>query len=533
MEEIICPHCGKPNSSNNKICDYCLGQLKPSDINADREDQSGMESDENGLDWLRSLSGDELPESKGSIDLGEGLATPTEMVSDWLAEERDEDSETVEADEYSTEGGARVQPFYPGDEVPEDEGLPDWLDDALLDKSEIDSDEYGSGLESDFERDEGELPKKESEATRPSQGRPDTLESAGPLAGLEGALSPEPGIVRPRKPAAYTTKLSATATQRAHVDLLTSLIADEGQARPLPEKGVISQQHVFRWVIAIVMLIVVSWPVLTGSQEMPFPPYEEVSAEVNRLVSQLGESSPVLIAFDFEPGLTAELEAATTPVMDHLMSQEALLTLVSISPSGPILAERFMGLMQEAHDYKNGDQYVNLGYIPGGAAGLASFFDNPQNTLPYTLDGLPAWENEDDQGLKPLAGIEEITDFEMVMVLIDDADAARSWIEQLSPRINEPDVLTSFVLITSAQIEPIVLPYYDSIPPQVNGLVAGLRGGAAYAQITGSGDLAREYWDAFGMGTFIAALLILIGGLGYYVIPELMRSPQVQGKGKK
>ena len=31
MEEIICPHCGKPNSPSNKFCDYCLGQLKQSD----------------------------------------------------------------------------------------------------------------------------------------------------------------------------------------------------------------------------------------------------------------------------------------------------------------------------------------------------------------------------------------------------------------------------------------------------------------------------------------------------------------------
>jgi hypothetical protein len=191
-----------------------------------------------------------------------------------------------------------------------------------------------------------------------------------------------------------------------------------------------------------------------------------------------------------------------------------------------------MGLMQASHEYKSGEQYVNLGYIPGGAAGLVSFFDNPQNTLPYTLDGVPAWETSTNKGLPPLTGINEITDYEMVVLLVDDPDTARTWIEQLSPRINEPDVLTSFVLITSAQLEPIVLPYYDSSPPQVNGLVAGLRGGAVYAQINGNGDIARKYWDAFGMGTFTAALLILVGGLGYYVIPELMRSPQVQRKGK-
>ncbi|GAH00175.1 unnamed protein product [marine sediment metagenome] len=94
--------------------------------------------------------------------------------------------------------------------------------------------------------------------------------------------------------------------------------------------------------------------------------------------------------------------------------------------------------MQDNYDYESGEQYVNLGYIPGGAVGLVSFFENPQNTLPFSLDGLPAWETDSTQGLRPLAGIEQITDYEMVVVLVDDPDTARAWIEQLSPRIIEP-----------------------------------------------------------------------------------------------
>jgi hypothetical protein len=541
MEEIICPHCGKPNSPSNKFCDYCLGQLKQSDeqiseaehseIGIGRDDLGEQAPEEYGPDWLKNLQDDHSVKGEEPIDLGDGLSTPSEMISDWMSGD-EEESLTTEAGESPPGEGSQVQPFLPDDGFPEDDGLPDWLDDALLDRSEQDGFEADSRVDPAIEGSEQDALQKDPDATKPSQGKLGELESAGPLAGLKGALSPEPGITRPRKPAAYTTKLRVTATQRAHVDLLASIVEDEGHTKPLPERKAISQRHVLRWVITIILLIAISWPIVTSSQQMPFPAYEEVSAEVSRLVSQLNGNSPVLFVFDYEPGLTAEFDAATTPVMDHVISRGALLTLVSISPSGPILAERFMGLMQASHEYKSGEQYVNLGYIPGGAAGLVSFFDNPQNTLPYTLDGVPAWETSTNMGLPPLTGINEITDYEMVVLLVDDPDTARTWIEQLSPRINEPDVLTSFVLITSAQLEPIVLPYYDSSPPQVNGLVAGLRGGAVYAQINGNGDIARKYWDAFGMGTFTAALLILVGGLGYYVIPELMRSPQVQRKGK-
>jgi len=118
----------------------------------------------------------------------------------------------------------------------------------------------------------------------------------------------------------------------------------------------------------------------------------------------------------------------------------------------------------------------------------------------------------------------------MVMVIVDDPDTARSWIEQLGPQLTEPLELTSLVLVASAQLEPVVRPYYDGIPQFVNGLVVGLRGGAAYARLVGGDDLLSQYWDAYGWGTFVAAMLILVGGLSFYVIPELTRTARGQDK---
>jgi hypothetical protein len=276
--------------------------------------------------------------------------------------------------------------------------------------------------------------------------------------------------------------------------------------------------------------MVVLWPVVTASQQMPYPVYDEGSAEVNRLINQLTENERVLVGFDYEPGLAAELDATGKPVFDHLMSKEALLTLVSTSVTGPILAERFMRATQVDYEYVSGKDYVNLGYIPGGAAGLQSFIENPQGTLPYSVDGSSTWGSDSQEAVSALAGINEITDYAMVILLVDDPDMARTWIEQLGPRIIDPDVLTSLVLVASAQLEPVVRPYFESSPQPVNGMVVGLRGGAAYSRLTESDGIPRDYWDAFGMGAFVAALLILVGGLAYYVVPELSRTVKDQGK---
>ncbi len=358
-------------------------------------------------------------------------------------------------------------------------------------------------------------------------------ENAGPLTGLKGVLSAEPGAARVRKPRIYSAKLKVSSSQRAHVDLLKSLLEDEGQPQPLPQRRSISQRHVLRWGIALVLLMAILWPIIIASQEMPLPDYDEGSAEVNRLINQLPENARVLVGFDFEPGLAAELDTAAAPVFDHLLSEGAVLTLISTSPSGPILAERFIQSFQSDQKLIYGLEYVNLGYIPGGAVGLLSFIENPQGTIPFTIDGLSAWETEERNGLPATAGISQITDYSMVILLVDDPDTARMWIEQLGPTITNPQVLTSFVLITSAQLEPVVRPYYESSPQPVNGLVVGLRGGAAYARIIGDDDFPGKFWDAFGMGTFVAALLILVGGLGYYVIPELSRTARGQEKVKR
>ena len=59
----------------------------------------------------------------------------------------------------------------------------------------------------------------------------------------------------------------------------------------------------------------------------------------------------------------------------------------------------------------------------------------------------------------------------------------------------------------------MIQPYYDS--KQVNGLVAGLYGGAVVEQKNGdtSDGTTRRYWDAYSIGMLLAMALILGGGL--------------------
>ena len=147
---------------------------------------------------------------------------------------------------------------------------------------------------------------------------------------------------------------------------------------------------------------------------------------------------------------------------------------------------------------------ANLGYLPGGTVGIRSFAESPRQVMPFALDGTDVW------GSGPLAGIKSLSDFAMVLVITESPYTARSWIEQVKPLLGDKPLVT----VVSARAEPAVRPYFDGEPRIVQGIVAGLPGGAAYEQYAGAGPTWRvNYWDAYSIGITLIAVMLLVGGV--------------------
>jgi hypothetical protein len=103
--------------------------------------------------------------------------------------------------------------------------------------------------------------------------------------------------------------------------------------------------------------------------------------------------------------------------------------------------------------------------------------------------------------------VNQFSDYAAVILLTDQAETARAWVEQTAAHRNGQPLL----VISSAQAAPMIQPYLLS--GQVNGLVSGWYGGAAFEGVTGAGSPIRGYWDAYNFATLAAAALIFIGGL--------------------
>jgi len=331
------------------------------------------------------------------------------------------------------------------------------------------------------------------------------VEGTGPLAGLRSVLPSEFELGARSAPAAYTVKLQVSDTQKTHASIIEDLIKSEGEAGEIPGRRGLGPQQLLLIGIFAVLLVALLWPLLTGSQAVELPVFTTEASEAFNAIGNLPATAPVLLAVDYEPGLSGEMEATASAVVDHLMIKGAYLALVSTAPSGPAQAERLVQGVNTrgAHTYQDANTYANLGYLPGGTVGIRSFAESPRRIMPFALDGTAVWE------AGPLASVQKLSDFAMVLVVTESPYTARSWIEQVKPLMGEKPL----VMVVSAQAEPVVRPYFEGEPKVVQGIVAGLPGGASYESMIGRSNLARNYWDAYGIGISLIVILLLVGGV--------------------
>jgi len=469
-------------------------------------------------DWR---SGSVMPGDQDDIGLGSQEGSESELTFDWLEAQAagvEPENDLAHDAREDVEKGDQAGSFT--------DDLPEWMDaEEGVEPGESKPDSAPQAKEDELAP--AELPGW-LEAMRPVEATATSLptvdedsgqvESSGPLAGLRSVLPAEPEIARLLQPKTRPTKLQVSQSQKKHVEVLTALLKAEGEPQPLPSKAVISSQDLLRVAIFLVMIGAVLWALLYGGGGSPIPALPSETFDVISIVNNLPDTGnvPVLVAIDYDPGLSGEMEAAAYAFIDHLMLKGAYLTLISTSTTGPAQAERLIQLVNQrgGHFYAGANQYANLGYIPGGASGLLAFSVAPQQVTPYAVDGSRIWEKA------PLQNVRGLDQFALVVVITESAEKARAWVEQVGPRLDQ----TPFVMVLSAQAEPLVRPFYDANPKQVDGLITGLAGGAVYGSTLARPSQITDYWDAFSIASVVAVALMVLAGLGNMLFGMVSRS---------
>jgi hypothetical protein len=459
------------------------------------------------LDWLSDESTGQAPSEP---------AVPGGQMPDWmvgmaggLAASGKPDSPDLswlgDASAYSSDEPPSGE-APPTRQIPApDKALPDWLGQA--EESISASPASSSAQEGDLKA--GELPSW-LQAMRPvgvvgaaAEEKNEVVAIAGPLSGLPGLLPAEAHAMRAGKPPVYSSRLNVSDAHQLSSELLTRLVESEALNAPLPGRPAITSLAVLRVAMAFLLILPVVLSLWTGFPNTGVPFYTpEIKAAMDAM-NALPQGAAVLLAVDYEPGLSGEMDTLTGAVVQHLVGRGAYLTLVSTTPTGPNQAENMLALARTQRGVLlPPNSYTNLGLIPGGAAGLRAFAANPRSLLPVDVRGAPAWQNV------PLNGVQMAAQFQMLLLATDNPETARAWLEQVQPALAG---VTPMVVLTSAQSEVFIRPYYES--GQAQGLVSGLMGGAALEHAAGLSGQAARYWTPFSVGMLVAAALMLMGGL--------------------
>ena len=313
------------------------------------------------------------------------------------------------------------------------------------------------------------------------------------------------------KPSDLGGGLKVTEQQKAHAALLSTFITNIAETAEEEYETVRTKKNVvWRALLALVFfaLAVLGFTYLNGYGLQPalFP--EEVVHTFDQ-INSLPLDKPVLIAGDYEAGLAGEIRWSSQPLIEHLMRRNLSIALISTNPvDTALLTDQITKGLRAVPNYPVLERVVDLGYLPGGAIAVQSLNGEFSKSVPLTAE-LTATSMH-----ALLSSVSSLQDFGAVIVITDDSENARVWIEQVQPQIDE----TPLLMVTSAQAAPLIQPYYQS--GQVTGLVSGMPGSLIYERIMQTPGDSAGHLSSLQILSVLMAGLILVGGFISMVKPD-------------
>ena len=459
------------------------------------KEAEGVPPGEEAAEWVRELGPPELAaeEAAEAPPAVLGVEVPTDEVPDWLKEL----GPPVTAERPAVEEEA---PLPPPLSMKEEVGPPVTAEEALEIEGLVQA-EIPAWLQ--------ELrPREAEEGVAEVPAVIETVEATGLLAGIQGVLPVEPMVSGPHKAPPAPTAVVTVGPEQAN--LFREIIAQE----PAPAAEVVAPRRARIWgealrrFIYLLIALAVIIPLFGegdwfGEAELP----SAAATDFYDAIQNLPSNSVVLLAFDYDPSTAAEMDRLAEPVLWHLMDRNVRLMAVSLLPTGPAVAGNLLDRIAGEHDgYQYGQNYVNLGYIPGQAAA--------PNELASDLRTIVPQDYRQQTSLGELPATQDVNGIQDVSLIIEFAAQQRTlqwWIEQVGSQYQ-----VEIMAAVSAAVEPTATPYHNS--GQLVGLMSGLPSAAQYEMKTNKWpSLAIASVDAQSVAHLAIVALIVLGSLASLV----------------
>lgn len=222
--------------------------------------------------------------------------------------------------------------------------------------------------------------------------------------------------------------------------------------------------------IGLVALLAVAWLVPGGGLRFASGD-DTVASRWTAALEALPDDPTVLVGFDGDLGTYAEVRPTVRTALADLLARDARLVFVSLTPEGRALA--LAELDRLARGEANPTRLLDLGFRPGSEAALVALTRNL--AVPDTAEGALA---------RTVAG-EGIAAMDAALVVGGNDLGPRSWVEQVSPRVDGLPILAIAPTTLLPELEPL------AETGQLAALLATPRDGAAYREVAELGNLDR------------------------------------------
>lgn len=389
----------------------------------------------------------------------------------------------------------------PEDSTPE-QNVDQWLDILEGLSAAGDTDQLEQKVQ-DSDVEAAELPdwllgmQPEQIGDRPSEDNLGPPEESGPLAGLRGIV-PATTIGYLGTVERSAARLEMSQRQRQQAALLRRLTAVESEEAVVVQGpsavSLISIRIILGLALLLVILVGWLWPeVVTWLPWSIEPAVPEAAQQVKEAI-QANSGRPALVAFEYTPSMSGELESVAVTLLADLAEHGSPAITVSQFAAGVPMAEWATAAVEELDSSA-------LGYLPGEARGLRA--------LSACLD--QSCETLAEQELDPNMQ-SDLTDVGLIIVLSADRDSLVNWIEQVGTQ-NE----ISMVGGVTQSLAPIARPYLNS--EQLTGLIEGAPVSLAYAGTAQDSEgNVTEQLASLVLAQWLIIIVLLAGALYFGVI---------------
>ncbi|MEM2127492.1 MAG: hypothetical protein QXH67_04635 [Candidatus Bathyarchaeia archaeon] len=261
-------------------------------------------------------------------------------------------------------------------------------------------------------------------------------------------------------------------------------------------KGVKTDKFVISWILLILMLL--SYLVPLGLPVNIRTPTRQVYQFVESLSAV---SKPLLLSLDFTAGGAPEVYPTMLAFVRHAVSKGIKLVVVGVgTDEATALMNRLFDESGIKQKYKYGEDYVGIGYIPGGEIAVATLATNFQQIVKRDAYG------NDISELPLIKDVKDYSSFSAV-VPFDTAGVLMFWVRNWTPY-----PIPLFCAFTSGS-EPRLVTFYNA--GQIKGYISGIRGGAEYELLTGNLGTGVKSMDLQSLTHLYAFFLVIVGNLTF------------------